>query len=52
LLFTYDVDELTAQYQLGHSDLKTTMSIYTHLQEQKKQRSIQSLNDGLKKKFM
>ena len=33
ILYDNDVDVLTAQKLLGHSDPKTTLSIYTHLKE-------------------
>ena len=43
-LHTAGVDVLTAQYLLGHSDVKTTLSIYTHLEESKKALDIEKLN--------
>lgn len=43
-LHTAGVDVLTAQYLLGHSDVKTTLSIYTHLEESKKALDIAKLN--------
>lgn len=45
MLYDAGVDALTAQYLLGHSDLATTMSIYTHLSETRKTKSITALND-------
>lgn len=47
LLYSSGVDILTAQYLLGHSDFKITMGIYTHLEQSKKQYSIQQLNEYL-----
>ncbi len=45
MLYDAGVDVLTAQYLLGHSDLSTTMKIYTHLSETRKIQSIDALND-------
>jgi len=36
MLYFADVDILTAKEQLGHSDVKTTLQIYTHLDKQHK----------------
>lgn len=47
ILYTAGVDVLTACKILGHADVKTTMSIYTHLEESKKKLSIDRLNDYL-----
>lgn len=44
MLYNADVDLLTAQYLLGHDDAKTTLSIYTHLTNTQKARSIEKLN--------
>lgn len=44
MLYDAGVDALTAQYLLGHSDLATTMGIYTHLSETRKTKSITALN--------
>lgn len=45
MLYDAGVDALTAQYLLGHSDLSTTMGIYTHLSETRKTKSITALNE-------
>lgn len=45
MLYDAGVDVLSAQYLLGHSDLSTTMTIYTHLSEEKKMKSVSALND-------
>lgn len=37
VLYNADVDVLSAQRFLGHSDVKTTLSIYAHLSESKEQ---------------
>lgn len=47
ILYEAGVDVLTAQYLLGHASPETTMKIYTHLSEEKKDKSIQKLNDFL-----
>ena len=47
VLYSAGVDVLTACKLLGHSDARTTMGIYTHLEESKKQLSIDKLNDFL-----
>lgn len=51
ILFEADVDVYTAKRLLGHADIKTTMAIYTHLREKKKQESVDKLKayvkDGL-----
>lgn len=43
ILFEADVDVYTAKRLLGHADVKTTMAIYTHLREKKKQESVDKL---------
>lgn len=47
MLYDAGVDILTAQYLLGHSDVKTTLDIYTHLQKTRKEHSISNYNDYL-----
>ena len=42
-LFEADVDVKTAQYLMGHATLDMTLKIYTHLSEQKKERSYDKL---------
>ena len=44
LLFDAGVDVLTAQEQMGHSDPKITMDIYTHLSQKHMDRQIDKLN--------
>ena len=44
LMYNAGVDVLTAKEQMGHSDVKTTLSIYTHLQNENKQRNIDKLD--------
>lgn len=43
LLFDAGVDEYTAQVLCGHSDIRTTMAIYTHLRQRKRAGSIDKL---------
>ena len=50
ILYEAGVDVLTAQYLLGHASAETTMKIYTHLSEEKKEKSIVKLNDFLNEK--
>ena len=51
LLYKSGVDVLTAQYLLGHADVKTTLSIYTHLDEEQKQYSVDRLNKMLSERI-
>lgn len=44
ILFDAGVDVLTAQEQMGHSDPKITMDIYTHLSQKHMDRQIDKLN--------
>lgn len=47
MLYLSGVDVLTARDQLGHSDIKTTLEIYTHLDKTYKRRSMSKLNEYL-----
>lgn len=47
MMYMAGVDILTAKEQAGHKDIETTMSIYTHLDEQFKKKNITKLNDYL-----
>lgn len=47
MLYLAGVDVLTAKEQAGHSDIKVTMEIYTHLDKQHKQHQISKLDDYL-----
>lgn len=47
MLYFAGVDILTAKEQLGHSDIKTTLSIYTHLDNQFKEKSMNKLDEYL-----
>lgn len=47
LLFEAGVDTLTAKELLGHSDVKTTIGIYTHLSEKGRKLSIAKLDNFL-----
>ena len=49
MLYKAGVDVLTAKDQLGHSDIKTTLNIYTHLDSIYKLHSMEKLNDYLTK---
>ena len=47
MLYLSGVDVLTARDQLGHSDIKTTLEIYTHLDQQYKKKNISKLDEYL-----
>ena len=47
LMYLAGVDVLTAKEQAGHADIKTTMAIYTHLDEKYKKESINKLDEYL-----
>lgn len=47
LMYLAGVDVLTAKEQAGHADIKTTMSIYTHLDNIYKHKQMTKLNDYL-----
>lgn len=49
LMYMSGVDILTAKEQAGHEDIETTMSIYTHLDEQFKKKNISKLDEYLDK---
>lgn len=48
MMYESGIDVLVAQEQMGHSDPKTTLSIYTHLQNEHKVNNIAQLNDYIK----
>lgn len=50
MLYKAGIDVLTAKDQLGHSDIKTTLNIYTHLDSIYKKHSMNQLDDYLNKK--
>mgnify|MGYP000847431538 CR=1 FL=1 len=52
LLYMAGIDVLTAKEQLGHSDIKTTLGIYTHLDKKFKRRSMDKLNKYLNASHM
>ena len=47
MLYFAGVDVLTAQQQMGHSDAKTTLGIYTHLDSIHKRKQMSKLDDYL-----
>lgn len=47
LMYLAGVDVLTAKEQLGHSDIRTTLEIYTHLDAIYKKNNVRKLNDYL-----
>jgi integrase len=48
IMFEAGIDPLTAKEQLGHSDIKTTLSIYTHLSNEYKENDVKKLDEFLK----
>lgn len=44
IMFEAGIDALTAKEQMGHSDIQTTLSIYTHLSKQHKENDIKKLD--------
>lgn len=51
ILYEAGVDVLTAKELMGHSDISTTMGIYTHLRQSHEQKNISKLNDYIDKKI-
>ena len=49
LLYMAGVDVMTARDQLGHANIQTTLSIYTHLSQKYKDKNIEKLNEYLEK---
>ena len=49
MLYMAGVDVLTARDQLGHTDIKTTLAIYTHLDKRYKVNSMDKLDSFLDK---
>lgn len=47
MLYLSGVDVLTARDQMGHTDISTTLGIYTHLDKKYKRSSMDKLNDFL-----
>lgn len=44
IMYEAGTDVLTAKEQMGHSDIKTTLSIYTHLDKLHKQKNVSKLD--------
>lgn len=49
VLFEAGIDELTAMSLMGHADIVTTRSIYTHLRQAKKAAAVKQLNSEFDK---
>lgn len=47
IMYEAGIDVLTAKEQMGHSDVKTTLAIYTHLDSQHKKKNVSKLNEYL-----
>lgn len=52
LLYKSDVDIKTAQYLMGHNDVRTMLQIYTHLSEQQKEKCINKFDVYLNNNFL
>ena len=48
MMFEAEISALTAKEQMGHADIQTTLSIYTHLSKQQKINDIKKFDDFLK----
>ena len=48
MLYDAGVDAFTAQKLLGHAHIETTLAVYTHLSQRKKDESIQKLTAYVK----
>lgn len=48
IMFEAGIDALTAKEQMGHSDIQTTLAIYTHLSSQHKNLQVDKLDRFLK----
>ena len=44
IMFEAGIDAMTAKEQMGHSDIQTTLSIYTHLSSQHKEQQVNKLD--------
>ena len=49
IMFEAGIDALTAKEQMGHADIQTTLSIYTHLSAQHKETQVDKLDAFLQK---
>ena len=48
MLYDAGVDVLTAKELLGHTDIKTTLDIYTHLSKERRLKSVTTFDDFVK----
>ncbi len=48
-MFEAEIDAITAQEQMGHADIQTTLSIYTHLSAQHKDKQANKLDEFYKR---
>ena len=49
IMYEAGIDAMTAKEQMGHSDIQTTLSIYTHLSQQHKETQVNKLDAFLEK---
>lgn len=52
LLYEAGVDVKSAQRFLGHSDIETTLEIYTHLSRRKEAEAVKSINSHFEDRFI
>jgi integrase len=52
LLYDANVDIKSAQRYLGHSDIETTLEVYTHLTKHKQDESIEAINKHFEERFI
>lgn len=45
MMYLAGIDAPTAKQQLGHTDIRTTLNIYTHLDQKHQKRNVQAYND-------
>ena len=47
IMYEAGIDVLTAKEQMGHNDVRTTLAIYTHLDQQHKKRNVSKIDEYL-----
>lgn len=50
LMFEYGVDVYTTQHLIGHSNVQTTIKLYTELREKQKAKSVKKFESGMAKR--
>ena len=49
IMFEAEIDAITAREQMGHADIQTTLSIYTHLSQRHKDSQVDKMDTFLKR---